>query len=191
MAKNAKQVRVALTGNVWFEPDFDAPVQDADLLTAPTTTAVNLGYTTEDGVSFTLSKETEDIKGWQTKDILRRLITSEPKSCSYVLRQLARDIWLATMGGAVTTTAGVHKWEPNDGEDIEGRVWVDFVDNNIVYRFGFRRASQSASVQFTLVRNNAVNLPNEWAALATSDGQKSFYMLTNDPAFAEVAPVGP
>lgn len=180
---NAEEVRVALTGHIYFlplgtevPPDLEVPEN-----------AVDLGYTTEDGVTFNIEKETEDIMGWQSTDPLRRLVTSEPKSCTFTLRQLSRDTWLSTMGGEVQKTGDVFRWEPDQGKQVEGVILVDFIDNDITYRFGFRRAAQSAAVEFTLVRNDAVNLPNEWTALATKDGSKPFFMDTNDEAFDETS----
>lgn len=178
---NAEEVRVALTGHIYYAPlGSDIPAD----LTAPVG-GIDLGYTTEEGVSFTFSKETEDIMGWQSMDPLRKLITAAPKSCNFTLRQLSRDTWLSTMGGEVTDGgAGVYRWEPDDSKQVEGVIIVDFEDNDIGYRFGFRRAAQSGEVEFSLVRTDAVNLPNTWTALATKDGSKSFFMDTNDPAFA-------
>lgn len=189
MAKNATQVRVALTGTVWFNTDLNAVIPDD--LDAPPAGYLDLGYTTDDGVTFTLGKETEDIMGWQTSDVLRKLVTSEPKSAAFTLRQLSRDTWLATAGGALTLTkaaAGqdpaVYRWEPTAGEVVEGVLLIDFEDEGINYRFGFRRAQQTAEIEFALVRGDAVNLPNEWTALTPASGA-AFFMDTDDPAFVE------
>lgn len=185
---NAEEVRVALTGHIYYVP-LDTPLPTD--LTEPTGEGVvDLGYTTPEGVSFAFSKETEDLMGWQSMDPLRRLVTAEPKSVSFTLRQLSRDTWLSTMGGTVTDNAGTYLWEPDESKQVEAGIIVDFEDNGINYRFGFRRAAQSAQVEFSLVRTDAVNLPNEWTALATKDGSKSFFMATDDPAFA-ATPVDP
>ena len=189
MAKNATQVRVALTGSIWFNSDLNAAIPD-DLDTPPAG-YVDLGFTTDDGVTFTLSKETEDIMGWQTGDVLRKLVTAEPKSAAFTLRQVSRDTWLATNGGTITLTraaAGevpaVYRWEPTQSEVVEGVLLIDFEDDGINYRFGFRRAMQGAEVEFQLVRGDAVNLPNEWTALAPASGA-AFFMDTDDVAFVE------
>lgn len=190
MALDATQVRVALTGRVLFDPDLDAP--DPTNLTVPST-AIDLGYTTEDGVTFTFGSEVEDIMGWQSMDPLRRLKVAQPKSASFVLRQLSRAIWLASMGGTVIELApavtgppavpAIYRWEPKTGEIPEGRLYIDAIDGDITYRFGFRRANNTAETEFNLVRNDAINLPNEWGAVAPKGGGESFFMDTNDPAF--------
>ena len=188
MAKNATQVRVALTGSIWFTSNLNATIPGD--LTDPPADFVDLGFTTPDGVTFTLSKETENIEGWQTSDILRKLVTAEPKVAAFVLQQVNRDTWLAAMGGTITQTRplngaipAIHRWEPAAGVLPEGILLIDFEDNGINYRFAFRRAQQSAEVEFQLVRNAAVKLPQEWTALAPASGLASFFLDTDDPAF--------
>lgn len=190
---NAEEVRVALTGHVYYIPPGKTYPTDM----SPVTDGVDLGYTTEDGVAFSFAKDTEDIMGWQTKDPLRKLVTAEPKSCSFSLRQLSRDTWLSTMGGTITKNADdSYLWEPDEGKQLEGAIIVEFVDGAKSARFGFRRAAQTAAVEFNLVRNDAINLPNEWTALATSDGSKASFAVFNDDAFAATTaypdpPAGP
>ena len=194
MSKNASNVRVALTGNVWYEPNLSATIL-TDISGPPTGTATELGYTTPDGVTFQVSRETEDLGAWQTKDPLRILLNSEVAGCNYVLRQTERSTWIAAMGGSVAelVPAGggnpaIYRWEPDEGKLPEGMVFIDFDDElpdstPVRYRFGFRRAANSEAVEFQLVRTDALNLPNNWRALAPLAGGKSFYLDTNDPAF--------
>ena len=192
MALDATKVRVALTGHIYFQPEGDTPLEDPTDLSAPAG-AIDLGYTTEDGVTFTFGRDVEEIMGWQSMDPLRKLVTAEPKTAAFTLRQLERDTWLSTMGGKITelaaanveTGAGaINRWEPVVGEIPTGRILIDMDDLGILYRFGFRRAQNTAEIEFSLVRNDALNLPNEWSAVATKDGKPAFFMDTNDPAFA-------
>ena len=128
------------------------------------------------GVSDTTPDHVPDL------DCIREpLVTAEPRSCAFSLRQVSRAIWLATMGGKVATlvaavagSAGppvvaakpaIYRWEPDEGKLPEGAIWVDFDDEKpdgtaLRYRFGFRRAAQSEAVEFNLKRTDAVNLPN-------------------------------
>ena len=197
MSKDPTEVRVALTGNVWYESNLAASVVDT-IGTAPTTTAVNLGYTTDDGVTFNIGRETTEIMGWQSRDALRILVDTEPKSAAFVLRQVNRQLWLSTFGGSVSTLVAevvgppavpaTYRWQPDEGKLPEGMIWIDFDDEEpdgtaVRYRFGFRRAAQSETVEFNLKRNDALNLSNTWKALAPASGT-SFYLDTNDPKFA-------
>ncbi len=183
MAQDATQVRVALSGHVWYEPNLAATILTT-LGSAPTATAVDLGFTTDEGVTFTIARSTTDIPGWPSVDPLRIIVESEAKNASFGLRQFSRDQWLASMGGAITTSGGVHRWEPDEGSVIEGMIFIDMVDDDINYRFGFRRAMQAAEVSFSLVRGDSLILPNDWRSLAAGGGAKSWFMDTDDPNFA-------
>lgn len=200
MSKDPTRVRVALTGNVWFESDLTATIQ-SNIMQPPTATAKDLGYTTDDGVTFSIARETNEIPGWQAMEALRVLVTAEPRSAQFTLRQMERQSWLTTMGGKVTelvaavpadpgpAALAIYRWEPDIGKLPEGMLFIDMDDElpsgvQVRYRYGFRRATQSDAVEFNLKRTDAVNLPNTWKALAPVGGLKSFYADTNDPSFA-------
>ncbi len=184
MGKNANTVRVALTGSIWVGDD--TATMPADVSASPGAGWVDLGYTTTAGVTFKVGREIENIDGWQSLEPLRKIITGSPKSCSFTLRQLERATWLATMGGSVTTAAGKHRWVPDESTIAVRKLLVEIEDGDITTRIGFHRASQIGEVEFSLVRSDAVNLPNEWECLAPPSGAASSWFLdTDDPAFAE------
>ena len=191
--KEATRVRVALTGSIWFSPDLDIEIPAN--LTDPPPGFADLGFTTADGVQFTIGREVQSIDGWQSMDPLRQLVTAEPKTAAFTLRQFGRDEWLATMGGTIVALGGgggTYRWEPAQGKIPEGVLLIDFTDDDLNYRFGFRRAQQTGEVQFSLVRSDAVNLPNTWTAVAPGGDEKAFFMDTDDPAFAPAEePGGP
>lgn len=184
MAKDATRVRVALTGSIWVADE--GTTIPADVETAPGVGFTDLGYTSEDGVTFTIGRDTEEINGWQSREPLRRLVTAEPKTVSFTLRQLERNTLLASLGGTITETgvgSGLFRWEPDEGSIPTKVLLIDFHDGDYTYRFGFRRAQNLAEVEMNLVNNAAVDLPNEWSVLAAGTGLKSWFIDTNDPAF--------
>jgi len=186
MALDATQVRVALTGHVFFGPGVTTDPTGFSVAGA-LTGFKELGYTSDDGVSFSIGKEVEEIPGWQSMDPLRLLVTAEPKSASYTLKQLNRDNWAATFGGTFTTEGvapnEMTRWEPNDAEIVDGFFVVEFLDDGVTYQIGFRRAMNAANVEFAFVRSASVDLPHEMRALAAGAGKKPWFLLTNDPAF--------
>lgn len=198
MALDAKQVRVALNGRIYYDPNTIDEVGDDPTGLAIPATAIDLGYATDDGVTFTLGKEIEEITGWQSMDPLRLLVSAQPKSAAFALRQLSRQTWLSTMGGTVTISVpasegppavpAVYHWEPTKGEIPTGSLYLTAQDGPVDYLFGFRRAQNRAEVEFQLVRTDAINLPNEWSAAATADGREPFFLRTNDPAWAPAGP---
>lgn len=185
MAQNASRVRVALAGRIWAADE--GTTVPADIDTPPGVGYTDLGFTNEDGVVFTIGRDTQDIAGWPSRDPLRRLVTAEPKTAAFTLRQLDRETWVNSLGGTLTESGvgtGLWRWEPDEGDIPTKVILVEFEDGDLKYRFGFRRAQNLAAVEFSLVNNDAVNLPNEWSALAVGGGVKSWFMDTDDPAFA-------
>lgn len=183
MAKNAANVRVALTGEVFVGNEgVSAP---ADIDTAPSgTDFTDLGYTTDDGVVFTFGKEVENIMGWQSADPLRILITEEPKTVEFTLRQLEKGTWIQAFGGTITEpvpASGNFEWHPPDpGTAPVKFLIVQFTDGSIKYRFLFRRSQDQAEKEVTLMRTDAVNLPAEYQVLAASPD--AWFVQTDDPA---------
>lgn len=192
MAKNRKQVRVALTGSVRVA---SASTPEPLTLETAKTDGVDQGFTTSDGVSFSFSREIEEIDSWQGKAALRKIVTETPSGVSFTLRQTNADTLTNTLGGTIevitpadelTGTPAVVRWEPDLEQLAEKRVVVSFSDGAIEYVFVFRAATQNAEVEFSLVKNDALNLPNEWAAIEAEDGKKPVYLLSNDPALVPV-----
>lgn len=188
MAQDTSEVRVALTGHIFFALSGVTDPTTFSVAGALAGGFVELGFTTEDGVAFSIGKETEDLMGWQSNDPLRTLITSEPKSAKYTLRQLNQDNWRTTFGGTFTDEGGgTTLWEPTDGELVEGFYVAEFIDGADKYQIGFRHAQQAAANEFSFVRSDSVNLSHEMKALATTDGKKPWFVRTNDSTMGTVA----
>lgn len=190
MAKTATNVRVALTGSVYVAPEgttFPDTISEE-----PGSEFAELGYTTEDGVTFSVERNTEDIMGWQSTEPLRTIVTSEPKMATFVLRQLETATWLAAFGGEITEpddvgNPGEFLWTPPaPGTLLTQALIVEFNDvgasGDIDYRFLFYRALRQGTSEAQLVRTDAVNLPIEYGMLA--DEPRTWEVQTNDPEFA-------
>lgn len=183
MAKDVDDIIVGANGTVWV-----APVGTA----APTTPVavpgagwLDLGYTSEDGVSLVDGKTVEPIRVWQLFHAARRVVTERETTISFVLRQWGKDqVKLAFGGGTVTEpTAGVFKYEPPNPEDLDERaLMIDWADGAKHYRWINLRGNVSDNVESQLVRTAAVDLPIAFGILGT-DGVKPWYLLTDDPAF--------
>lgn len=182
MAQDATKVRVALTGNVWVADENTAI--PADITVAPPAPWLDLGFTTEDGVTISIEQTTDDLAGWQSLEPLRTLVTAEPKGFNFTLRQLERASFVAAFGGTVTTLgANNYKWVPSAaGSQVVKAYLLEFLDGSYKYRFVYRRNQQSGAKEINLVRTNAVNIPMSYRVLAASP--QSWELYTNDPAFA-------
>lgn len=182
MAKDATKVRVALTGNIWVADENTAI--PADITVSPPAPWVDLGYTTEDGVTVSVDQTTEDLPAWQSLEPLRILVTAEPKAFNFTLRQLEKSSFTTAFGGSVVTV-GVnnYRWEPPVSGSIPTKAYlVEFLDDTIKYRFVYRRVNQAGARELNFVRSNAVNLPLSYRVLAATP--RTWEVQTNDPAFA-------
>ena len=178
MAISADEVRVAGTGRVYTAPKGTAlPTTVDSALPAEWT---DLGYVTTDGVSFTFSRETEDLAAWQG-DKIRVLSLSEPKMVEFTLMQTdAAVLETAFGGGTVETDAGVTTYTPPlRGENVERSMVIEFLDDDITYRYAFGRVQQEGDVNFVLTREGAVEYPVTFGVL---EATPAYTIITNDPA---------
>ena len=182
MPKDATRVRVALTGTV-YAADEGATIP-ADITVTPNASWLDLGYTTEDGVTLSVEQTTEDIPAWQSLEPLRVLVTAEPKGFNFTLRQLEKNTMLAAFGGSVVTVgANNYRWEPPTSGSVPTKAYIlEFNDEALKYRFIYRRVNQTGARELNFVRSNAVNLPISYRVLAASP--RTWEVQTNDPAFA-------
>lgn len=185
MGQDATKVRVALTGKVWVgDEGATLPVTIGSAVSSATFD--DLGYTTEDGVTFTFNKSVENIGAWQSSDPLRILITEEPKSVEFTLRQLDTVTWLQAFGGTITepdesTYPGDFEWTPPAAGTAPVKVLiVEFTDGSINYRWIFRRTQDQGDKKITLMRTDSVNLPANYTVLAASPAWGK--VQTDDPA---------
>lgn len=162
----AQNVVVAGTGTVWTAPEDTPPPTDLAPLTSPW---LDMGYVSEEGVTFTVSREQEDIAAWQSLEPVRVLVTAEPKVIGFELMEFdTESLMLAFRGGTVTGTTTKTYTPPDPGaEDVRSMV-VDGIDGDSTFRFYFPRVALQGDVEWALVRSDAVRLPLEFQVLAST-----------------------
>ena len=157
MTLNANAVRVAGTGEVYVAPvDTTAPT---DAGTALPAAWIGLGYTTTDGVSFTMSRDATDIDAWQGSK-LRTVSNAEPTSIEFSLMETDPDSFPVVFGGG-TVAAGTGTGEfvftpPDEGTNEIRSCVVEFKDGDVTYRYYFPRVQVEGDVSFSLTRSDAV-----------------------------------
>lgn len=122
MSLETSEVRAAITGEL-----YAAPVGTA--LPTDTSTALNaafkgLGYFSEDGVTETYEKDTEDITAWQNAKRVRTLITSAKATYSGTLIQTNVDVIETVFGTSVTQTVNHGTYTINPGATSGRLSWV-------------------------------------------------------------------
>lgn len=183
----ADHVVVAGNGSLYVAPEGTALPVD---LAAPASPFSNVGYISDDGVTFTLSRDTEDIMAWQSVDSVRRLVTAEPKELSFALLEFdPASVELAFRGGTVTKTGTapneIATYTPPDaGTASVVALVLDWNDGDADWRFVASRAEVSGDVEFQLVRTDAIRLPLVLAILAALGGGPAWKIISDAPSWS-------
>jgi hypothetical protein len=122
MSLETSEVRAGITGEL-----YAAPL--GTTLPTDTSTALNaafkgLGYFSEDGVTETFEKDTEDITAWQNAKRVRTLITSAKATYSGTLIQTNVDVIETVFGTSVTQTVSHGSYTINPGATSGRLAWV-------------------------------------------------------------------
>ncbi len=181
MSLETEEITVPLTGHIWrgvvgtaFPTNISTAVNE--------TLWTELGYTTEAGPRFKFGRETKAIKGWQSRDVLRMLVTSKPKSIAFDLLQLNQNTFNTAMGGGTWTepTAGNYKYVPPLDEYVdEFALIVEFSDGADDVRFCYRKVFNQTPAEFTLKADDAITLPVDCMVLQADGDLPAWELYTN------------
>lgn len=184
MPKDVNEIVVGANGSIRVAPV--GTVAPADESAAPDAAWVDLGFATEDGVTFTDAKTLAEIPVWQLFYPARRIVTARDLTIAFTLRQWSKDTVTLGFGGGTfsTPTAGHHKYVPPAPDEIDERaLMVDWADGAKAYRLVLTRGLVRENVSTKLSRANAADLPISFGLLGTDTGDP-WVLLSNDPAFA-------
>lgn len=191
MAADADKILIAGSGTVYASPTTGVTI------TAPTaiddavdTDLIELGYVSEDGLTFTEEKETAEIRAWQAAYPVRRLVTSRTFSVSLALMEWKRETVKAAFGGGTfteTTADTEFKYEPPAEDDLyEMSFLIDFNDGTRDFRLWVPKAIVTDLGEITMRRNEAALFPITFEAI--SDGTAAPWALFTDDAVGFNAP---
>lgn len=164
MAIDASEVVVGGDGRVYVAPAGTAvPTSATASLPA---TWVDVGYISEDGVTFLGGSEQEDINAWQSYFPIRKLITARSAAVEFILRQWNGDtLKLAFGGGSVVTDAGTTYYAAPAPGTVDPRAMIiEWEDGSETYRLVIPRGQVTGDVETQLVRTAAADLPVSFAA---------------------------
>lgn len=185
MAKDADQIVVAASGSVYVAP-VGTTVQ-TDPAVALSTTFRELGYVTEEGVTFSDAPDIESIMAWQKATAVREIVTGRSRSASFSLEQWNDATFPLAFGGGAWSDegSGVYKFSPpgeNDALDEKCLV-VDWADGDRNFRFVAYKGSVTEGVETQLTRSGAAVLPIKFDILANDSGN-DWEIYSDDPVFA-------
>lgn len=147
---------------------------------------VELGYSTDDGVAFSDTKEVQGVRPHQSFYDVRRFVTGRASSLGFSLLQWDADtVPFAFGGGAITEpTPGEFRYTPPDPEELDERALViDLADGDRHFRFGIPKGMVSSNTDSGLARTGPALLPITFDALG-EDGEAPWTVDSDDPAWA-------
>lgn len=188
MAKNKKQVVVALDGAVHVAPAGTAYPVDLDPVAEP---FVDLGYYNQDGVTFSVTPEILDINAAQSANPIRRIVQSRALSLSFNAQQWNVHTFASAFGGGEWTEAdGIYRYDPPADEDdlTDYVVVLDLVDGDKQYRLVVKECNVTEAAETSFNRSGEALLPITFSASTPDGDDRSWYLLSNDPAVAPETP---
>lgn len=178
-AKDTGETRVAGTGSIYLAPYGTAlPSSYNATLNA---SFVELGYTDEDGVTFTDEPTIERKGAWQSFYPVRILETARMAKLSAKLEQWNTDTLRAASGGGTVTTAGSGaKFTPHAaGTVTRWSAVVDVVDGDITDRYVIPQCMTTSTLETNLRRSDLSLLPFDLEAIG-EENVDPWYMFTSD-----------
>lgn len=191
MSLESDELVVAGTGHIWVGPVGTAfPADISVAVDEPSW--LELGYTTVDAVHVVFDRQTKDLFAWQTRDIIRTLITSEPKTIGFTLEQWNQNSFgLATGGAAFSGAASKYLVTPPAAGHVDYRAMiVEFTDDTKKYRFLVSKALNKNPLDFMTRADDMALLPIVMTLLAPSLGGSAWTMQTNDDNIGLAASAG-
>jgi len=186
-AKDTAETRVAGTGSVYIAAYSDV---SSNLPSAHDSTLdtdyIELGYTTEDGVTFTDEPTIERKQAWQAFYPIRILETARMAKAAFALEQWnTKALRTAGGGGAVAAAGTGRKFTPHAaGTVTEWSLVIDITDGTITDRYVIPKCITTSSLETNLTRTDLAELPVELEALG-EDGVDPWFLFTSDTtAFA-------
>ena len=192
MPKSTAAINVGSNGTIYVAPV--GTVAPVDPFVAWGAAWVDLGYASEDGVTFNDAKTTERIGVWQMFYAARYIVTERDTMASFTLRQWDKNtVPLAFGGGTITTTAASagppvvaahYLYTPPAPSLIDERaLGIQWEDGAKVYRLIMPRVMVTEGVETNLTHTNAADLPITCGVMGV-DGATAWTLRTNDPSFA-------
>jgi hypothetical protein len=187
MATDANKIVIPGRVRAWLADVGTAfPV---DCVVAPAVAWTEVGYTVEDGTSFTTDPSFGEVRSHQSDHPTRRMLETETAAVAMQLQEWSDRNFQAVFGGGTVTEvlpATIPKtWKfvpPTAGGRVEKALLLEAVDGAKVYRWAVPRVFQSEGVELNLVKTSEATLPLRLGVLGSDVGDP-WYLITNDQAF--------
>src|ERR1700754_4314763 len=150
MAPNASEIVVAANGTI-FVANIGTGVTYPTTVrgTLVGTVFLEMGYVTDDGVTFTATPNVEDIMAWQSATPVRRVVTSRELTVAANLLEWDWDTFPVAFGGGTWSNDGTtYTFNPPADEDplTDFAVIIDAEDGTKKQRWIIERANITEAV---------------------------------------------
>lgn len=160
MTNDAGNVVIAGGGAVWLAPTGTA--MPPDVATALNVAFVDVGYISEDGVTFRPSMTLTEIRAWQSRSVIARRNNTRDLMVSFVMREFKRSNLQLAMGGGVITTAtlsSVYTPPASGGAIYERAMVIEWQDGAAMFRLTAPNVIVTELGEINLRATDAANLP--------------------------------
>lgn len=183
MPNNANNVVIASNGKVYAGPTTTpAPTNYATALNAG---FLEMGFVSEEGATFTEGREITDINAWQSFYPIRKIVTSRTVQVSFALREFNKRAVEFALGGTVTKVAAEWQYVPPAPDVLQTKsVVLEWTDSTKGYRLYIPVGLVSDTVETTLSRTAAADLPITFDATDPGTGTNIYTLFTNDVSFS-------
>ena len=180
MTKNADPLVVAGTGTVYVAT-YGATLPTAVDQSLASATWTDLGYTNEDGITFTDEPTIERKNAWQSFFPVRIIETARMAKAEGALLQWEKDAFkLVAGGGSVAAAGSGTKFSPHAAGTIsEWSFVVDIADGDDNYRFVIGRGMVTSAFETNLNRTDLSELPFVLEAIGV-ENVDPWFLLTDD-----------
>lgn len=185
MGRNVDEIVVGSNGAI-YKGAIGSPIPGSILDPLDPDAWIDLGYASEDGVTWTVGKSKTPVRAWQSFWDLRRVVESMEATATFSLLQWNGDTVKLAWGGGdiVEPEPGAFRYVPPPPQDTdEGMLAIEWSDGAKDYRLILPKGDVSDTVETNITRTDAGMLPITFSLLG-SDNADPFYFDTNDPAFA-------
>lgn len=179
MATTAANVRVAVTGGVYYAPDGTTLPTDATTALHATFLAGELGYVTEDGITQTIDSDTEQIRAWQNADLVREVQTSHDLKFALSLLETSNNTLEAYYGNFDPGT-GTGTVEVKAEAGIRGSWVIHVVDGDAKIRIVIPDGQVVERGDVEYVNGAAVVYPITVTAYPDDNDVKAFIYVVAD-----------
>lgn len=175
---DATKVRVGTTGAVYVgDTGATAPTSATSSLTGFT----DYGYVSADGVTATIDRSTNQIRGWQNSDLIREVVTEASATFQFVLLETSLEAVSLYYGSAVDIIDGSVEVNPAATGGRKSFV-IDLIDGSDAIRTYIPSGEVTAIGDQVYANGEPVGFDVTITAYASNDGYsfKKFYSALVD-----------